>query len=45
LSIPARTVTLRSDGDVPFQLDGEPVGRLPVEITLLPGAVRLLKTP
>ncbi len=45
LSIPARTVTLRSPGDVPFQLDGEPVGRLPVEITLLSGAVRLLSTP
>lgn len=45
LSVPARTVALRSDGDVPIQLDGEPVGRLPAEITLLPGAVRLLRTP
>lgn len=42
LHAPARSVTLSSDGDVPFHLDGEPVGSLPVEITVLPHAVRLL---
>lgn len=39
-----RRVRLTTDGDVPFQLDGEPVGRLPVEVELVPGAVRLLLT-
>jgi len=29
---------------VPFQLDGEPVGNLPVEVRIAPGAVRLLLT-
>jgi len=37
-------VRLESDGEVPFQLDGEPVGRLPVEVRVVPGAVRLLPT-
>jgi len=35
---------LDSEGDVPFQLDGEPVGTLPVEISVKPGAVRFLLT-
>ncbi len=39
-----RRVRLTSDGDVPFQLDGEPVGNLPVEVELIPSAVRLLLT-
>jgi diacylglycerol kinase (ATP) len=37
-------VTLQADGDVPFQLDGEPVGVLPASVTLMHGAVHLLKT-
>ena len=37
-------VRLEADGHVPFQLDGEPVGALPVEIRIAPGAVRLLVT-
>jgi diacylglycerol kinase family enzyme len=41
---PATHVRLESKGDVPFQLDGEPVGTLPVEVRLLPGAIRLLLT-
>lgn len=39
-----RLVRLTSEGDVPFQADGEPVGRLPVEVELIPSAVRLLLT-
>ncbi|MBT8487244.1 MAG: hypothetical protein HKN72_17630 [Gemmatimonadetes bacterium] len=39
-----RLVRLTSDGDVPCQADGEPVGRLPVEVELTPSAVRLLLT-
>jgi len=35
-------VTLEAEGDVPFHLDGEPVGMLPVEVGLEPAAVRLL---
>jgi diacylglycerol kinase (ATP) len=41
---PASRVILRSEGEVPFQLDGEPVGTLPVELRVEPGAVRLLRT-
>ncbi|MCX6027004.1 MAG: diacylglycerol kinase family protein [Chloroflexi bacterium] len=37
-------IGLRSEGDVPFQLDGEPVGKLPVDVRLERGAVRLLLT-
>lgn len=37
-------VRLESEGEVPFQLDGEPAGTLPVEIRVEPGAVRLLLT-
>lgn len=40
----AQRVRLESTGDVPFQLDGEPVGMLPVEVRVEPGAVRLLPT-
>ena len=38
------SVRLESKGEVPFQLDGEPVGTLPVEVRVAPGAVRLLLT-
>lgn len=37
-------VRLEADGDVPFQIDGEPVGRLPADIRIEPGAIRLLMT-
>ena len=40
----ATRARLASSGGVPFQLDGEPVGTLPAEIRLAPGAVRLLLT-
>ena len=39
-----RVVRLTSEGDVPFQADGEPVGRLPVEVELTHAPVRLLLT-
>ncbi|NNM34023.1 MAG: hypothetical protein HKO53_13195 [Gemmatimonadetes bacterium] len=39
-----RLVRLTSRGDVPFQADGEPVGRLPAEVELVPAAVDLLLT-
>ncbi len=35
---------LNSDGQVPFQLDGEPVGLLPAAVRVEKGAVRLLLT-
>jgi diacylglycerol kinase family enzyme len=37
-------VRFEAEGRVPFQLDGEPVGTLPVDVQILPGAVRLLLT-
>lgn len=37
-------VTLEAAGDVPFQIDGEAAGRLPAEVRIEPGAVRLLMT-
>ena len=40
----ATRVALRSEGEVPFHLDGEPVGILPAVATLRCGAVRFLKT-
>jgi diacylglycerol kinase family enzyme len=40
----ATRVTLRSEGEVPFHLDGEPVGTLPAVATLRRGAVRFLET-
>lgn len=39
-----RRVRLTSQVDAPFQIDGEPVGTLPVEVELVPGAIRLLLT-
>jgi diacylglycerol kinase (ATP) len=35
-------VRLSSTGEVPFHLDGEPVGILPTEIRIAPAAIRLL---
>jgi diacylglycerol kinase family enzyme len=40
----ATRVRFESDGEVPFQLDGEPVGTLPAEVRVAPAAVRLLLT-
>lgn len=42
--VPATRVRLEAEGEVPFQLDGEPVGTLPAEVRVRPGAVRLLLT-
>jgi diacylglycerol kinase family enzyme len=38
----ATRVTLSSQGDVPVQIDGEPVGHLPVSVRLEKAAVHLL---
>jgi YegS/Rv2252/BmrU family lipid kinase len=38
----ARKLRIESVGDVPLQLDGDPAGRLPVEIESLPGRVKLI---
>lgn len=38
----ATRLSIRSDDRVPVQIDGEPVGHLPAEVRMLPGAVRLL---
>lgn len=38
----ARRIVLRSEGEVPVQVDGEPVGRLPARVRVAPGALRLL---
>lgn len=40
----ASEVSLTSDGIVPFQIDGEPVGTLPAAVSVRPGAIRLLLT-
>jgi len=38
-------ITIQSeDRDVPFHVDGEPVGSLPATVSVLPGAVRFLRT-
>lgn len=44
LHAPGGHISLNSEGHVPFHLDGEPVGILPAKVTLMHGAVRLLKT-
>ena len=36
---------LESSERVPIHVDGEPIGTLPVEITVLPGSIRLLVNP
>jgi diacylglycerol kinase family enzyme len=33
---------IAADEDVPYQLDGDPGGMLPVEVEVLPGRVSLL---
>jgi len=40
----ATQVRLSSEGNVPVQLDGEPVGSLPISVRLRAGAIRLLMT-
>lgn len=35
-------VALRSNGDVPYQLDGEPAGSLPIDVRAEPARIRLL---
>lgn len=40
----AREVVLRAAGAVPIHADGEPLGSLPARISIVPGAVRLLRT-
>ncbi len=37
-----RKLRIESDGDVPVQLDGDPAGRLPMEMESLPARVRLI---
>jgi diacylglycerol kinase (ATP) len=42
----ARAQRLRIDGDgVPVHLDGEPFGHLPLDVTILPGALRVAVAP
>lgn len=41
---PVTRARLRADGEVPVQIDGEPVGTLPADVRVVPGAVRLLMT-
>ncbi len=40
----AKSVRIESDADVPYQLDGDPGGKLPLEITTLPERVSLIVT-
>ena len=40
-----RQVRLWSSGEVPYQLDGDPGGRLPVDVQLLPGRVTVVVPP
>ncbi len=41
-----RTIRVDSDGgDMPVQLDGEPIGTTPLEAQVLPGALRVLVDP
>ena len=40
----ATDVELRSEGEVPVQIDGEPAGTLPLSVRLQEGAIRLLLT-
>jgi diacylglycerol kinase family enzyme len=42
--VTGRRITLRAEGRVPFQVDGEAAGVLPAEVTVRSGAVRLLLT-
>ena len=38
----ARRIRCWSDGEVPVQLDGDPAGHLPLDISIQPGAIELL---
>ena len=38
----AKTIRIESDVDVPYQMDGDPGGVLPVEIEVLPQRVTLV---
>jgi diacylglycerol kinase (ATP) len=40
-TVRASALTLTSDASVPFELDGELIGHLPVTLGLLPGALRV----
>jgi diacylglycerol kinase (ATP) len=40
--VQTRRVRIEADGPVPFQLDGDPGGELPVEIRVLPGRLTLI---
>lgn len=42
--VTAERIRIESDREVPYQLDGDPGGVLPVEITAMPGRVRALVT-
>ncbi len=42
---PVRRVRIEADGDVEYQLDGDPVGHLPVDIEVVPGRLTLLLPP
>ena len=37
-----RRLRITADAEVPYQLDGDPGGMLPVEIEVLPGRLRLI---
>ncbi|MHB8953936.1 MAG: diacylglycerol/lipid kinase family protein [Pirellulaceae bacterium] len=39
-----RRLRIESDGLVPYQLDGDPGGRLPVDVSVLPSRVRMVVT-
>jgi diacylglycerol kinase family enzyme len=40
-----KSILIESDARVPFQLDGDYAGKLPLDIEMLPNAVRLLIPP
>ena len=41
----AARVRVESEGEVPVELDGEPVGTLPLEIQVLPRALLFMRPP
>ncbi len=41
----AVSVRIESDGDVPFEVDGDPGGKLPADIEVLPNRLTLLASP
>lgn len=43
--ISAARIHIEADSEVPYQLDGDPGGVLPVEIAVVPGRLRALVTP